>query len=863
MVASFGVAKLISLAAILAPLPGGFSNITISRVKDNLLDIAKASWELGTAAQALTEVYTPGLSVFNATAFPPPTRLNSSWTPTDVFAIVNRTLRNKPSHSKALFANQGSAADPASLGTAVLLANWTRADKRDFSYNNAALSQLQHLLEETPRTRSGAISHRANEVQLWSDFVYMVPPFIAYYGALQNDRKLLQEAYDQCRLYRAALRDSPGLWRHIDLGSFTDDTHWATGNAWAAGGMLRVLTTLNHSSLGTEFRSHQRNLTEWIDEILVASWSHQGRNGTLFNVIDDPQTFGDTASTALLAAVTYRLATITHDFKSIPAANRALVLIQDSINANGWLENTVDPIKFHALNPKGTYSPEGQAFVLLLYAGSTSSPTTVASNTGFQLSSTYLSLSAKPASHSFLQDAPLVKEPLGIHVLDVEAGLDAEQNGHPRETTGLSTFSITSPNPQAPVPSATLEHGPSLKRRISRISRNSVLIGAEESVSKFWDRFSRRGKENVGVLESLRAIALSSWLNVFLVFVPIAWVSHFLHWPSRITFGLSFLAIIPLEGLTEWGGDQMALYLGKDFGDLLIVTCHNAVEATLAIILLLHCEISLLKATIIGVVILHLLLVPGAAFITGGARVLHQDLHPHLTDLNHSLLALGVLSLMLPAAFFAALRGDGEQALNYLPTAPEVLREKERQLQAQNPSANQYVVLAMLVVVIGIMAATAEWLVKSLSFAREHPDLQVEWFGLILLPLVSYAADGVVAIVYFVRRLLRHFFKEPAPVNTLAKGRAIDLSIQFLLFWMPFFVLLAWWTGRPLTLLFDFFEVAIVIGACFIVNYVTADAKTNWAEGATMVSFYVMIVRHPFNLEKVVVLILASSKIHL
>lgn len=43
----------------------------------------------------------------------------------------------------------------------------------------------------------------------------------------------------------------------------------------------------------------------------------------------------------------------------------------------------------------------------------------------------------------------------------------------------------------------------------------------------------------------------------------------------------------------------------------------------------------------LGVVILHLLLVPGTAFITGGARVLHQDLHPHLTELNHSLLTLG------------------------------------------------------------------------------------------------------------------------------------------------------------------------------------------------------------------------------
>ena len=53
--------------------------------------------------------------------------------------------------------------------------------------------------------------------------------------------------------------------------------------------------------------------------------------------------------------------------------------------------------------------------------------------------------------------------------------------------------------------------------------------------------------------------------------------------------------------------------------------------------------------------------------------------------------------------------GEEKRPLNYLATTPEELREKERQLQAANPRANQYVVLAMLVIVIGIMAATAEW----------------------------------------------------------------------------------------------------------------------------------------------------------
>lgn len=42
-----------------------------------------------------------------------------------------------------------------------------------------------------------------------------------------------------------------------------------------------------------------------------------------------------------------------------------------------------------------------------------------------------------------------------------------------------------------------------------------------------------------------------------------------------------------------------------------------------------------------GVIVLHLLLVPGIAFIFGGARIIQQELHPHITQLNQSLLTVG------------------------------------------------------------------------------------------------------------------------------------------------------------------------------------------------------------------------------
>ena len=54
------------------------------------------------------------------------------------------------------------------------------------------------------------------------------------------------------------------------------------------------------------------------------------------------------------------------------------------------------------------------------------------------------------------------------------------------------------------------------------------------------------------------------------------------------------------------------------------MTPYSVIEATLAIILLNKCELRLLQSTIIGVVILHLLLIPGVSFIIGGARVMHQ-----------------------------------------------------------------------------------------------------------------------------------------------------------------------------------------------------------------------------------------------
>lgn len=56
----------------------------------------------------------------------------------------------------------------------------------------------------------------------------MVPPFLAMYGAIQKNTTVMDEAYNQIKLYRDVLRDGSGLWKHIagegdglDQGTYT------------------------------------------------------------------------------------------------------------------------------------------------------------------------------------------------------------------------------------------------------------------------------------------------------------------------------------------------------------------------------------------------------------------------------------------------------------------------------------------------------------------------------------------------------------------------------------------------------------------------------------------------------------------
>ncbi|PIL34291.1 hypothetical protein GSI_03066 [Ganoderma sinense ZZ0214-1] len=186
-----------------------------------------------------------------------------------------------PTSPGPLINGDAAVGDPARLRVPVLVVNLTRTNARSPRFAdgprraNSSTSSPVHLSHEMARSPSVRAKCSSGEGDLlWlrslssgtdteltkADFVYMVLPLVAYYGAVQGGEggsALLAEPYQQCKLYRERLRDDSGLWKHVVLGF----NQWGTGNAWAGAGMLRVVET-TRSSQAVKFVAEWADLTD-------------------------------------------------------------------------------------------------------------------------------------------------------------------------------------------------------------------------------------------------------------------------------------------------------------------------------------------------------------------------------------------------------------------------------------------------------------------------------------------------------------------------------------------------------------------------------------------------------------------------
>ncbi|GAA6011543.1 hypothetical protein JCM10207_002653 [Rhodosporidiobolus poonsookiae] len=155
--------------------------------------------------------------------------------------------------------------------------------------------------------------------------------------------------------------------------------------------------------------------------------------------------------------------------------------------------------------------------------------------------------------------------------------------------------------------------------------------------------------------------------------------------------------------------------------------------------------------------------------------------------------------------------------------------QEEDEEEEEVAQLNKYVALGLLVVVTVLVALTAEFLVDSINGLTDaHPEISVEWVGLILLPIVGNAAEHAVSVSVHDKL-------------DLSLGVAVGSSIQIALFVIPFMVTLGWIMDKPLSLLFNPFESITLFLSVLLVNYTVQDGRSNWLEGFLLMAVYIII----------------------
>lgn len=75
----------------------------------------------------------------------------------------------------------------------------------------------------------------------------------------------------------------------------------------------------------------------------------------------------------------------------------------------------------------------------------------------------------------------------------------------------------------------------------------------------------------------------------------------------------------------------------------------------------------------------------------------------------------------------------------------------------------------------------------------------------------------------------------------LCIGIAISSSLQIGLLVSPVLVLTGWAIDVPMTFFFEIFETVVLFSSVLVVNYLIADGKSNWLEGALLLACYAIV----------------------
>lgn len=347
--------------------------------------------------------------------------------------------------------------------------------------------------------------------------------------------------------------------------------------------------------------------------------------------------------------------------------------------------------------------------------------------------------------------------------------------------------------------------------------------------------------------------------KLLLLLVPVSVVlAYGTHAGPLWIFATAVLAIVPLAEWIRKSTEHLAERLGSAIGGLLNVTFGNMAELILALFVLYEGHATVVKGQITGAIIGNSLLGLGLAIVVGTFGRPTQKFNRASAGRLSSLLILAVIALMTPALFDYTERGmSGAQAASLLDeklslgvavvlilvyianlvyslvTHRDVFSDCD---EAKVPEIRHDIwplwkTLGVLLGATAVTALEAELVSGALEETATAIGVTSFFLGVTVLAVVGNAAEYVSA-VYFARK----------DRMDLVMNITVGSTIQIALLVAPVLVLVSYFMGRPMNLVFgNPLELIAIAGVAFAVNAIAHDGETTWFEGVLLLAVYVLL----------------------
>ncbi len=331
-----------------------------------------------------------------------------------------------------------------------------------------------------------------------------------------------------------------------------------------------------------------------------------------------------------------------------------------------------------------------------------------------------------------------------------------------------------------------------------------------------------------------------------LVFIPISLIFYYLTNSPIITF---ITAVISLAALARFLGratENIAAYSTPKVSGLLNATFGNFIELTVLLFAIEAGIFELVRAGIVGSILVNLLFLIGISIFIGGIKFKEQRFNAISAGISCTMMIIAVLGLIMPTVYTFTTGSDPHSlstsvsiilAIIYISglffslythrylfyTEDMLLTKFEGRWSKKNSIialfiASTFITLESSILVNTITSVSLSW------------GLSYTFIGVVIVGVLSNVAEITAAI-------------------TMALKNRINISLeigassanQVALFVVPILVLASTFMSHQFTLVFSLFEIVSLLMTTLIINYLITDGHVNWLAGMQLMAVFFII----------------------